>query len=306
MNRASLAMIGKYRILQLVGSGGLGEVYRAEHPTTGEIVALKKLHEKFQQNPKLLGLFHKETMIHSRVSHRHCVKFIEANLTPPNAHIVTEFIDGSNCFKLLRSVGALPPLVACCLVLDMLQGLEHLHCLDIIHSDISPANVMLENTGRVVLADFGLSCNQEVEDYAGILVGTPGYLAPERLQRAPITTLSDIYCTGIVLFELLSGQNLFYGVPNDVVMRRMKNMDVEWVNTGNKVLDKYLKETLLCALAFSPNKRFPTPRDFMYALYQCIKLYDIRYTKRAILQWLSERKMTSHPVELPMQNIYVR
>lgn len=305
MNRLSVSMIGKYNILEQVGSGGLGEVYRAQHPVTGEIFALKRLHEKFQRDSKLLGLFHKETMIHSRVSHRHCVKFVEANLTPPQAHIVTEFIDGMNCNALIRKNGAVPPLVACCIMLDMLQGLEHLHCLDIIHSDITPANVMVDKSGRVVLADFGLSCNQEVEDYSGMMVGTPGYLAPERLQHAPITAQSDIYSAGIVLFELLSGQNLFYGQSLEVVAYRMKNMDTSWIATGNKTLDQFLKETLKYALAYAPTKRFPSPREFMYALYQCIKLFDIRFTKRAILQWMVERKLTNHPVEPPMQRIFV-
>jgi len=81
-------VIGHCEILELVGSGGLGEVYRARHLKTGNIVALKRLHDKYQSNPKLLGLFHKEILMHAQVSHKHCVKFIEADLTPPNAHIV--------------------------------------------------------------------------------------------------------------------------------------------------------------------------------------------------------------------------
>ena len=156
-------IIGNYIIQNKVGSGGLGEVYRAVHKETGQVVALKRLHDKYQANKKLLGLFHKEIMIHSRVSHKHCIKFLGADLTPPNAHTVSEFIEGLNCHYLIREAGAIPPIIACSIMLDMLQGLEHLHCLDIIHSDITPSNVIVETTGRVLLADFGLSSEKEFE-----------------------------------------------------------------------------------------------------------------------------------------------
>lgn len=298
-------MFGKYQILELVGQGGLGEVYRAFNTKTNEVVALKRLHDRFQRNPTLMGLFHKETMIHARVSHRHCVRFIEANLTPPNAHIVTEFIEGTNVNNLINTTGVVPPIVACTIMLDMLQGLEHLHCLDIIHSDLSPSNVMVDKTGRVVVADFGLSCDMEVEDYSGVNVGTPGYVAPERLNNEPMTTLSDVYCAGIILFEMLCGQRMYFGQPREVIIKRMKNIDVSWLNTGNPKLNFGIGETLKRALALKPSKRFESPRDFMYALYQCISLYNIRYPRKAILQWLRDRRLSDFPLDTPQQ-IYVR
>ena len=102
-----LKQIGKYEIIEKVGAGGLGEVYMARNLETGQIVALKRLHDKYQHSKRLLGLFHKEIMIHSRVSHRNCVRFIEAFLKPPNAHIVTGFVDGFNGHNLIRQAGPL-------------------------------------------------------------------------------------------------------------------------------------------------------------------------------------------------------
>ncbi len=104
--------IGEYFILDLVGSGGLGQVYKAKHRRTKEIVALKRLHDQYQTNKKLLGLFHKEIMIHSQVSHPNCVRFVEACLTPPDAHIVTSFVDGYNCHSLIlehNKISSIPP-----------------------------------------------------------------------------------------------------------------------------------------------------------------------------------------------------
>lgn len=302
---AANRIIGRYEILELVGTGGLGEVFKARNRKSNEIVALKRLHDQYQKNQKLLGLFHKETMIHSQVSHRHCVRFIEADLTPPNAHIVTTFVDGLNCHNLIREVGAVPPLVVCCLMLDMLQGLEHLHCLDIVHSDITPSNIMLQNNGLVLLADFGLSCNHEIEDYEGMTVGTPGYQAPERLLHAPITTLADIYGSGIIFYELLKGDRLFMSLNDKETEVRMQRLKFDWVSSGHKELDRHLREILATALAFKPGKRYQSPRDFMYAIYQCLKAFNIRFTRRAILQFLIDQKLTTLPAPLPQQRIYI-
>ncbi|MEY3901603.1 MAG: hypothetical protein RL189_909 [Pseudomonadota bacterium] len=299
-------VIGQCEILELVGSGGLGEVYRAKHLKTGNIVALKRLHDKYQNNPKLLGLFHKEILMHSQVSHKHCVKFFEADLTPPNAHIVTEFIEGLNCHYLVKKIGPLPPLIACSITLDLLQGLDHIHCLDLIHSDLTPANILLEVTGRTVLADFGLSCNQEVEDYEGMTVGTPGYQAPERLQHEPMTPLADIYNAGIILHELLTGDRIFPNPDSKDVMARMKNLPNKIHTSGDAKVDDYIYKMLKTALHLNPQKRFPSAREFMFALYQVLKAYDIRYTRRAILQWMTDVKLTKLAPQEPKQTIYIR
>jgi serine/threonine protein kinase len=296
--------LGDYELLELVGSGGIGQVFKAKHIKTHQIVALKRLHENYQNDRKLLGLFHKEIMIHSRVSHRHCVKCFDCDLTPGNAHIVTQFVEGQNTYMLVRQNGPLPPIVAACITLDMLQGLEHLHCLDIIHSDLTPSNVLVANNGLTLLVDFGLSCMPEVENYEGIIVGTPGYQAPERIDHGPISTLTDIYCAGIILWELLSGQRLFYGYAANEIRARMKNPDLGFINTGDKNLNAVLRNTLSTALAFKPEKRFQTPRDFMYAVYLALKQFGITHTRRATLQWLVDMGLTNLPPDAPMQNIY--
>lgn len=298
--------IGHCELMELVGSGGLGEVYRAKDKKTGQIVALKRLHDKYQTNAKLLGLFHKETLMHAQVSHKHCVKFIEADLTPPNAHIITEFIEGINCHYLLKKMGPIPPLVACCIALDLLQGLDHIHCLDIVHSDLTPANIILENTGRTVLADFGLSCKQDHEDYEGMTVGTPGYQAPERLTHDPMTRSADIYNAGIIFHELLLGDRLFMDPNPKDVMARMKILPLKIPTSGDSQVDDFIKRMLKTALHLNPQKRFPSARDFMFAIYQILKAYDIRYTRRAILQWMVDSQLTHLPPTDTKQTIYIR
>lgn len=297
--------LGNYELLELVGSGGIGQVFKARNLQSNQIVALKRLHECYQNDKKLLGLFHKEIMIHSRVSHRHCVHYLDSDLTPGNAHIVTNFVEGINTYTLVRRFGAVPPIVAASITLDLLQGLEHLHCLDIIHSDLTPSNVLVAQNGLTLLVDFGLSCIQEVENYEGIIVGTPGYQSPERLENGPISTLTDIYCAGIIFWELLTGRRLFYGYAANEIEKRMKNPELDAINTGDKNLNKALRSTLATALAIKPENRFQTPRDFMYAVYQCLQMYKITHTRRAILQWLVDVDLTSLEPDEPIQKIYV-
>lgn len=300
------AFVGKFEILERVGRGGVGCVFRARNTQTGEIVALKLLHEHYQQDRRLLGLFHKEIMIQAQVSHRNCVRFIEANLTSDPAHIVTSFVDGINCFNLVRDFGALPPVVATALVFDVLQGLEHLHCMDILHSDLTPSNVLLSRTGQVLVADFGLSLFKEVENYDGVIAGTPGYLSPERLVRGPVTAVTDVHSVGIIFWELLRGSRLFYGIQSPAELQKaMKKPDVGWLHSGDKELDRALKSALRKSLAWKPADRYQTPKDFMWDLYQSLKRYGLRHTRRAILQWMVDYKLTDEPPAAPQQRIYV-
>lgn len=298
-------VIGNYEIIEKVGSGGLGEVYKAKHVETGKIVALKRLHEQYQYKEKLLGLFHKEIMIHSKVFHRHCVQFIEADLTKGNAHIVSSFVDGVNCYNLVRD-HYIPPLIALCITFDMLRGIEHLHCLDIIHSDLSPSNVMVDKSGLTLVTDFGLSCVSEFEDYAGIQVGTPGYQAPERLMKKAVNQATDLYGVGIILWEMLKGSRLFFGSSPTEIKYRMEHIDVSWVNTSHSKLDHLIKQVLTISLKYHPEERFTTARDFMFAIHQCLKIPKISYTRRAILQWLVDEKRTSLPPKSPKQRIYIQ
>jgi len=298
--------IGNYKLITLVGSGGLGEVYKAQHKSTGKIVALKRLHDQYQENQKLLGLFHKEIMIQARISHRHCVKFIEADLIPGAAYIVSSYIDGYNCYNLIREKGKIPPIVAVSIVFDLLRGLEHLHCLDIVHSDLTPSNVMLNKKGLTILTDFGLSCISEVEDYAGVKVGTPGYQSPERFLREPVTKQADIYCVGIILYEMLKGSRLFFGQKREDIIKTFKNIDTSWLNTGSSELDKHLSQILITSLKYEHNKRYRTVREFMFELYNCcLKVYNISHTRRAILQWMRNERLTHEEAVPPIQRIWV-
>jgi serine/threonine-protein kinase len=297
--------IGAYKLLNKLGEGGLGIVFKVQHEQTKKFYALKKIHEIYQRHPKILGLFHKEMMIHGQIFHKNCVKFIEANLKPPLTHIITSYIDGFTFFQLLTDKRFQPPpLISCCLFLELLRGLEHLHCLDIIHSDLSPANIMLAKNGRVKLADFGLSAIQEVEDYAGIRLGTPGYMPPERLLNKPVSIQTDLFSITLMLGEFLSKRRLVQSSDPYEQYKILSDLSFKWLNFSDKTFQTQIIKVLKKGCSLSPDKRYQSARELMFDIYSCVKQFEIRYLRRAILQWLNDKQIASETLQGPLQKIY--
>ncbi len=241
--------IGPYVVEYEVGSGGLGRVFRSTDPKTGRAVAVKILHDRYQESRKFLGIFHRELLIVARLKHKHIVEYIDASFDPPNCYIVTEFIDGWSLYKMMRHFGKVPPLVALCVAIDILQGIDYLHLHDTIHSDLSSPNVLISNTGKVLLTDFGLACNGEVENYKNYMVGTPGYYSPEHVVESSITPQSDLYCVGLLLFEMVTGEKAVKASKKrEEILSSMKNIDFSAIRCDDRRMQSMLRNLLKKAL----------------------------------------------------------
>lgn len=281
--------IGPYLVVEEVGSGGLGRVFKAREPNTGAIVAIKVLHEKYYNNPTLLGIFHRELMIMAALHHKNIVAYLSSNLKPPLFYIVTEFVDGWSGYRFMKMVKKVPPLVGVSILMDIMQGIDHLHLHDIIHSDLSSANYLLDVEGKVYVTDFGLSCVQNIEDHKDHMIGTPGYHSPEHIQQQPIGPQSDIYCAGIILFELLTGQKPV--VPNKdrkVTLSHMKNINFDLIQYKDRKMKNMVKKLLKKMLEVKPNRRLQSAEEVMILCYQILKYYNIKYTKYAIRKYLAD------------------
>lgn len=299
--------IGYYRIAEEIGAGGLGLVFKAIDKRTGETVAIKFLHKKYQMNPRFLGIFHRELMIVSRFKHKHIVQFLDANFDPPNCYIVAEFVDGWSLHKLLKLCKRVPPLVALSIAIDMLQGLDYLHLHDTIHSDLSSPNVMIDKSGRVLVTDFGLACQDEVEDYKNYMVGTPGFYSPEHISDASIVPQSDIYCVGLLLFEMISGKKAIPVSKNrHEVYQKMKEIDYSPIACTDKKLQSMITKLLKRTLHVNPNRRIKNAEQMIMEIFKILKKHDIRYARYAIRQFLSDQKLTQKQKDKDKdnQNIY--
>ena len=294
-----------YRIVAEIGSGGLGKVYRAIDERTGKTVAVKVLHKKYQQSRRFLGIFHRELLIVSRLKHKHIVNFLDANFEPPNCFIVSEFIDGWSLHYVMKQFGRVPPLVALCIAIEVLQGIDYLHLHDMVHSDLSSPNVLIDRSGRVYVTDFGLAFQEHVEDYKNYMVGTPGYYSPEHITDAPIVPQSDLYCVGLLIYEMICGvKAVAPHKDRGVIYKRMKEVDFGKIGITDRKLRRLITKVLKSSLKISVGRRTQSAETMLFEIYEILKKYNIRYSRYGIHQMLVDGKLTPPPAKGSSQDIY--
>jgi predicted Ser/Thr protein kinase len=200
---------GRYRIIALLGRGGMGEVYRATDLALGQSVALKFLPAEAGRDQRLLERFHGEVRIARQVSHPNVCRVYDIGEAEGAPFISMEYVDGEDLASLLTRIGRLPADKAIEIARKICAGLAAAHDRGIIHRDLKPQNIMLNKRGEVIIMDFGLAALAGQLGAADSRSGTPAYMAPEQLKGAEVTARSDIYALGLVLYELFTGKRPF-------------------------------------------------------------------------------------------------
>jgi serine/threonine protein kinase len=202
----------RYRVIGLLGRGGMGEVYRADDMKLGQSVALKFLPLSVAQNADLLKRFFNEARTARQVTHPNVCRVYdlgEVDTSAGSVHFISmEYVDGEDLATLLRRIGHVPQSKATQIARQLCAGLAAAHEEGILHRDLKPANIMLDGRGRVRITDFGLAgIAEELQNDAR--AGTPAYQAPEQLAGEGVSSASDIYSLGLVLYELFTGEKAF-------------------------------------------------------------------------------------------------
>lgn len=198
---------GRYRIAELLGAGGMGEVFRARDLVLDEDVAVKFLPEDRANDEGFMRRFVNEVRLARQISHPSVCRVHDIGEVDGRAFLSMEYIDGEDLASLLRRIGRLPPEKAYELAQQLCAGLSELHEGGLLHRDLKPANLMIDGQGRLKLADFGLAAVREELRVHEFGDGTPAYMAPEQLGGREVSERSDIYALGVVLYELLSGRH---------------------------------------------------------------------------------------------------
>ena len=199
----------RYRILGLLGRGGMGEVYRATDLRLSQQVALKFLPESTAADPDTLARFNNEVRIARQVSHPNVCRVYDIGEVDGQPYISMEYVDGENLSTLLRRIGRLPNDTAIEMARKLCAGLAAAHDKGVLHRDLKPANIMIDGRGQVLVTDFGLAGIASQIQGAEIRHGTPAYMAPEQLAGTEVTVRSDIYALGLVLYEMFTGKRAF-------------------------------------------------------------------------------------------------
>src|SRR5919106_687873 len=247
----------RYRMIRKLGGGGMADVYLAEDQELGRRVAIKILHERYANDDQFVERFRREAKHAAGLSHPNVVSIFDRGETNGSYYIVMEYVEGKTLKELIRSRGPCPIPVAIAYTRQILSALRYAHRSGLIHRDIKPHNVIVDSEGVVKVTDFGIAragASQMTEE--GSIIGTAQYLSPEQARGAPVDQTSDLYSTGVVLFELLTGDVPFTGeTPVEIAMKHLSEIP-DAPSQRRRDVPPDLDLVVLRALAKDPAERY--------------------------------------------------
>jgi beta-lactam-binding protein with PASTA domain len=253
---------GRYRLERKLGTGGMADVWLAEDQELGRRVAVKILHERYASDEQFVERFRREATHAAALSHPNIVSIFDRGTAEGAYYIVMEYVEGRTLKELIVTRGPCPTPVAISYTRQVLAALRYAHRNGIIHRDVKPHNVIVDREGRVKVMDFGIAragTSQMTE--AGSIIGTAQYLSPEQARGAPVEESSDLYSTGIVLYELLTGRVPFNGeTPVEIAMKHL-SQPPEAPSALRPELPRDLDLVVLRTLAKEPADRYQSAAE---------------------------------------------
>ncbi len=268
--------LGEYKLLEKLGEGGMGVVYRAVHVELDRVVALKVMRAERVADEQAIGRFKREIKAVGRLDHPHLVRAHDARQIDGTHFLVTEFVDGLDLAELVRRLGPLPIADACELARQIALGLQYVHEHGMVHRDIKPSNVILSRSGVAKILDLGLARIRAVPAVgegvtsAGLAIGTPEYMAPEQASDSHGADIrADVYSLGCTLYTLLTGRAPFCGAAYRTAFDKMMAHAREPVPPVRGIRSDVPKAVVAVVdqmLAKNPDDRFQTPAQVAEAL----------------------------------------
>jgi eukaryotic-like serine/threonine-protein kinase len=268
--------IGKYDIRRLLGKGATGIVYLAVDTFSGGEVALKVIEPEVFRDPQFGAVYRSqflnEASLAGKLKHPHIAAIFDAVVQEDSGHIAMEAVLGGDLSKHVSADTLLP-------VADVLQigfkccgALAYAFSEGIVHRDIKPANIMIAQGTEVKIADFGAALLRKAQSVQTASIGSPYYMSPEQLEEAPLTHHSDMYCLGVVLYELLTGQRPFQADSLETLVDKILHQQAAPPSSVRPALPQEIDRVVLRALAKKPEFRYATWADFALALSEVGKL----------------------------------
>ncbi|MCA8923882.1 MAG: serine/threonine protein kinase, partial [Planctomycetes bacterium] len=268
-----MSALDRYELLDLLGQGGMGSVYRALDGATHESVAIKLLHSS---SPKARERMLREIRALAALNHPGIVRVRDAGTHQGSPFVVLDFVEGETLSAQIAREGPLPSYGAAELTRELAEALDHAHRQGVIHRDLKPDNVLVDPTGKPRLTDFGLSTQtsdeQERLTVSGALLGTPGFLSPEQAQgqRERIGPATDLYGLGAVLYFALTGQPPIQGTTLPQVIAATCSERPRPPHELNPDVDRRLSKVCLRCLAKEPAQRYPDAQTVAEALEEVL------------------------------------
>jgi putative serine/threonine-protein kinase prkC len=256
----------RYRILSKIGVGGMADVYKGEDTLLGRPVAIKILHANFASDDEFVSRFKREAQAAGKLNHPNIVNMYDVGYDQDMHYIIMEYVDGETLKEYIIRHHRLSIDEAVKITISIGEGLEHAHAMGIVHCDIKPHNVIITNTGRVKVTDFGIARAMNSTNtvmYTNSIMGSAHYLSPEQASGKSVDGNTDIYSLGVVLYEMLTGKVPFEGdTPIAVALKHVREKVIP-PTRYNPSIPPLLESVVLKALAKNPADRFESISEMM-------------------------------------------
>jgi serine/threonine-protein kinase len=258
---------GRYEVLSRIGTGGMADVYLARDQLLGRQVAVKLLHHRFAEDQEFVERFRREASSAAGLSHPNVVAIFDRGEWDGTYYIAMEYLPGRSLKTVVREQGPLDPLSAIDIVAQILHAARFAHGRGVIHRDLKPHNVILDEEGRAKVTDFGIArAGASDMTLTGSIMGTAQYLSPEQAQGQAVSAASDLYAIGIVLYELLAGAVPFDGETAVTIALKQVSATAPAASALNPAVPPELDAVVARALAKDPAERFADADEFLAAL----------------------------------------
>jgi serine/threonine-protein kinase len=275
-NRSQGLIVGRYIILDRIGSGSMGRVYKAHHIMMDRVVALKIIAPEIASNERVVARFQREMKLVGRLDHPNVVRAFDADQIQKVLYIVMEYVPGHSLGERLKK-GPIPALEMIEYAAQAAQGLAHAHAQGIVHRDIKPSNILLSNEGRIKILDLGLGILMEADNAAtfatadGIAVGTVDYMSPEQACGREVDGRSDVYGLGCAMYHLMTGKLPFPGSsPIERLGKRISGRHVPITEHLSDIPPSFVR-VLDKMMAHKPHERFAGAAELAEALQNLVR-----------------------------------
>jgi predicted Ser/Thr protein kinase len=252
---AGTTLADRYRIVSLLGKGGMGEVYRAEDLKLNQGVALKFLPVAMHDDEAARERFYQEVRLAREISHANVCRVFDIGELDGRLFLTMEYVDGEDLASLLRRIGQFPQAKGLDIARQMCAGLAAAHDHGVLHRDLKPGNIMLDGRGRVRITDFGLAALSENMGGEEVSAGTPAYMAPEQLAGVEVTQRSDIYSLGLVMYEIFTGKKAYEAASIGELLRLRESSSPSSISALVKDIDPLTERVIQRCLERDPAKR---------------------------------------------------
>lgn len=258
----------RYRILDVVGHGGMGKVYKAEDLELGSIVALKMIHPELLKDDRMIKRFKKEILLAREITHENVVRIHDFGKKDQVQFISMEYIEGKNLKEWLEDEEKLDIKQTVEFFKQICRGLQYAHKQGIVHRDLKPQNIMVDKKGKAIITDFGLAKTIETKDLSqtGTAIGTPEYISPEQALGDEVNQRADIYALGLIIYELITGVPPFHSSTAYGYLHKHAYTKPKPPSQLNHQISPFLESIVLKCLKKSPNDRYQGTEDILLDL----------------------------------------